>query len=85
MAPQRAATSPALHFCVTRPNTVPGLADRFVADLQKGRRLRQRRIGARLRSAARCTASAGRLGSRDDHAGLMAAVLDAIHAVAPED
>lgn len=26
---------PALHFCVTRPNTAPGVADAFVADLQE--------------------------------------------------
>jgi sphinganine-1-phosphate aldolase len=26
---------PALHFCVTRPNTVPGVADAFLADLQE--------------------------------------------------
>jgi len=25
---------PALHFCVTRPNTAPGVADRFLADLR---------------------------------------------------
>ena len=25
---------PALHFCVTRPNTAPGIADAFVADLR---------------------------------------------------
>jgi hypothetical protein len=25
---------PALHFCVTRPNTAPGVAEAFVADLR---------------------------------------------------
>jgi hypothetical protein len=26
---------PALHFCVTRPNTAPGVADAFVSDLRE--------------------------------------------------
>ncbi|HLY35276.1 MAG TPA: aspartate aminotransferase family protein, partial [Candidatus Limnocylindria bacterium] len=26
---------PALHFCVTRPNTAPGVAESFVADLRE--------------------------------------------------
>ena len=32
---------PALHFCVTRPNTQPGVAEAFAADLAHGGRVRQ--------------------------------------------
>ena len=52
---------PALHFCITRPNTAPGVAEAFLADAARGRRVRrgsttanaaQVRRGVRLRRHA---------------------------------
>lgn len=75
---------PALHFCVTRPNTAPGLAERFVADL------REAVVWADENRAATAASGAmygfgGTPAGNETINGLMVAVLDAMHAVAPTD
>ena len=51
---------PALHFCVTRPNTAPGVAEAFLAGAARRRSPTRRSTAASRRSPARCTASAAR-------------------------
>lgn len=75
---------PALHFCVTRPNTAPGLADRFVADLGRAVRYAADNRGTPAASGAMYGFGGTPQGNETIN-GLMVAVLDAMHAVAPTD
>lgn len=75
---------PALHFCVTRPNTAPGVADAFIADL--------RAAVAYARHPAREAPRSGALyGLGGTPAGnevldtLFTAALDAMYEVAPAE
>ncbi len=74
---------PALHFCVTRPNTQPGVADAFLADLREAVRYAQENRGT--------TASSGAMyglgGTPQGNATLnqvMSGVLDIMHEPAPD-
>ncbi len=75
---------PALHFCVTRPNTAPGVADAFLADLREAVEY--------ARHPARPEPKSGALyGLGGTPAGneildtLFTAALDAMYEVAPAD
>jgi glutamate/tyrosine decarboxylase-like PLP-dependent enzyme len=43
---------PALHFCITRPNTMPGVMDRFAEDLHEAVGYARERRGTAPRSGA---------------------------------
>ncbi len=51
---------PALHFCITRPNTPDGMVERFIAALEGRGGVRRRAPRRAGRSPGRCTASAAR-------------------------
>ncbi len=74
---------PALHFCVTRPNTRPGIAEAFLADLRGA-------VGYALAHTGTPAASGAMYGFGHTPQGgaavsaVMAGVLDAMHEVAPE-
>jgi sphinganine-1-phosphate aldolase len=75
---------PGLHFCVTRPNTMPGVADAFLADL--------RNAVAYARSPALPAPRSGALyglgGTTEGNevlGVLLGAALDAMYDVAPDD
>ncbi len=73
---------PGLHFCVTRPNTRPGLAEEFARDLADGVAYAKDRHG----EAARSGALYGMAGSPAGNAGvnfLLSGALDAMYAVPP--
>jgi hypothetical protein len=73
---------PALHFCITRPNTQPGTAERFLVALSKAVEYAQEKQG----TAAKSGAMYGFGGTPQGNATLeavMAGVLDAMHDVAP--
>lgn len=74
----------ALHFCVTRPNTAPGLAERFVTDLGEAVRYAEQNRGTAAQSGA-MYGFGGTPAGNETINGLMVAVLDAMHAVAPLD
>ena len=74
----------ALHFCVTRPNTAPGLAERFVTDLGEAVRYAEQNRGTAAQSGA-MYGFGGTPAGNEAINGLMVAVLDAMHAVAPLD
>ena len=69
-----------LHFCVTRPNTRPGLTDEFARDLGDGVAYAKAHTG----EAARSGALYGMAGSPSGNAGvnfLLSGALDAMYAV----
>jgi glutamate/tyrosine decarboxylase-like PLP-dependent enzyme len=71
---------PALHFCVTRPNTMPGVLDRFAADLHAAVAHAREARGTAPRSGATYGAG-GRSVPRDAVAAGMVGWLDATQAV----
>jgi hypothetical protein len=74
---------PALHFCITRPNTQDGTADAFVAAL----RIAVDHAFEHRGQPAESGAMYGFGGTPQGHATLetvMAGVLDAMHEVAPQ-
>ncbi|HYN75632.1 MAG TPA: aminotransferase class V-fold PLP-dependent enzyme [Candidatus Limnocylindria bacterium] len=74
---------PALHFCITRPNTGDGLAERFLADLRSAVAFAVAHQG----EAAKSGAMYGFGGTPQGNATLeavMSGVLDAMHEVAPD-
>ena len=74
---------PALHFCITRPNTKPGVAQSFLADLQSAVQYARDHRGKTAESGAMY----GLGHTPAAHEALdtvMAGVLDAMHEVAPE-
>ena len=74
---------PALHFCITRPNTQEGTADAFLAALRIAVDYASEKHGQPAESGAMY----GFGGTPQGHATLetvMSGVLDAMHEVAPE-
>lgn len=74
---------PAIHFCITRPNTLPGVMDRFAEDLHEAVGYARERIGTAPRSGATYGA-AGAAVPREMVAAGMAGWLDATQALPPE-
>lgn len=72
----------ALHFCVTRPNTAPGVPEAFVADLASAVDYAKGNRGTPAVSGAMYGFGATPQGLHDLE-GVMSAVLDAMHSVAP--
>jgi len=73
---------PALHFCITRPNTQPGVAEAFAEDLAAAVGYARQPASERPRSGAMYGAG----GTRPDEARLVSGMLgylDAIHDVGP--
>jgi sphinganine-1-phosphate aldolase len=75
---------PALHFCVTRPNTYPGIADAFVAALREAVAWAREHAGEPAESGAMYGFGGTPQGNQTLHQ-LMAGVLDAMHEVAPAE
>ncbi|MAT61862.1 MAG: aspartate aminotransferase family protein [Micrococcales bacterium] len=73
---------PALHFCVTRPNTQPGVAETFVADLRDAVRWALMNSGTPAQSGAMYGFGGSPQGNQTLNQ-LMGGVLDAMHEVAP--
>ncbi len=75
---------PALHFCVTRPNTAPGVADAFIDDLRDAVEYARHPARAEPRSGA--LYGLGGTPEGDEILGtLFGAALDAMYEVAPTD
>jgi glutamate/tyrosine decarboxylase-like PLP-dependent enzyme len=73
---------PALHFCVTRPNTLPGVMDRFAVDLHEAVAYAREHRGERPRSGATYGAGGANI-PRDKVAAGITGWLDATHALPP--
>ncbi|MBN2204454.1 MAG: aspartate aminotransferase family protein, partial [Thermoleophilia bacterium] len=74
---------PALHFCITRPNTAPGVAEAFLEALHGAVAYATEHKGEKAKSGA----VYGFGGTPQGNAlveMVMVQVLDAMHAVAPE-
>ena len=74
---------PALHFCVTRPNTAPGVAEAFVADLRAAVAYARDHHGEAAKSGA-MYGFGGTPAGNETINGLMRFVLDAMHDVPPD-
>jgi glutamate/tyrosine decarboxylase-like PLP-dependent enzyme len=74
---------PALHFCVTRPNTRPGTAESFLAALRTAVDYAVERRGQPAESGAMYGFGGTPQGNETIN-GVMSGVLDALHEVAPE-
>ncbi len=74
---------PALHFCVTRPNTAPGVAGAFVEDLGAAVDYARRHHGESPRSGA-LYGLGGTPAGNEALEALMGAALDAMYEVAPD-
>ena len=74
---------PALHFCVTGPNTQPGIAEAFVADLRVAVDYALEHAGQPAESGAMYGFGATPSG-RETLTSAMNGVLEAMHATAPE-
>jgi hypothetical protein len=72
----------ALHFCVTRPNTAPGVAEAFVQTLRGAVEYAKQHKGEPARSGA-VYGFGGTPQGNTLVKGVMVRVLDAMHAVAP--
>jgi hypothetical protein len=70
---------PALHFCITRPNTQPGVVERFAADLAEAVQYAHERRGQAARSGAFYAGGV----TREQIAHGMAGWLDATQALPP--
>jgi glutamate/tyrosine decarboxylase-like PLP-dependent enzyme len=75
---------PALHFCVTRPNTAPGVAEAFVSDLREAVEYARHPDRAEPRSGA-LYGLGGTAGGNEALGMLFNAALDAMYEVAPTD
>jgi len=73
---------PAVHFCITRPNTLPGVIDRFAADLHEAVGYARERRGTPPRSGATYGAGGASI-PRDKVAAGVAGWLDATNALPP--
>jgi hypothetical protein len=73
---------PAFHFCITRPNTQPGVAEAFAADLAAAVADASRPDLGPPRSGA-MYGSGGRVVDPQRVAAGMATFLDAVHEVGP--
>lgn len=74
---------PALHFCVTRPNTKPGVAQAFLADLRVAVQYARDNRGTPAESGA-MYGMGHTPAAHEALDSVMAGVLDAMHEVAPE-
>ncbi len=75
---------PALHFCVTRPNTAPGIADAFLKDLREA--VEYAKHPARGQPKSGALYGLGGTPEGDEILGsLFGAALDAMYEVAPTD
>ncbi len=74
---------PALHFCVTRPNTAAGVADAFVADLREAVEYAKHPARESPRSGA-LYGLGGSPAGNEILSTLFTAALDAMYEVAPE-
>lgn len=74
---------PGLHFCVTRPNTRPGVAEAFLADLRDAVAYAKRPGLGAARSGA-LYGFGGTPAGEETLDVLLAAALDAMHEVAPD-
>ena len=75
---------PALHFCVTRPNTAPGVADAFVADLRDAVEYARHPAREEPRSGA-LYGLGGTPAGNEVLDTLFTAALDAMYEVAPTE
>jgi sphinganine-1-phosphate aldolase len=75
---------PALHFCVTRPNTQPGVAERFAADLRAAVEYAKDPPSPIPKSGA-VYGAGGQERSEDDKVAGVRWFLDAVHEVGPLD
>ncbi len=73
---------PAVHFCITRPNTLPGVMDRFAADLHEAVGYARERRGTQPRSGATYGAGGASI-PRDKVAAGISGWLDATQALPP--
>jgi sphinganine-1-phosphate aldolase len=73
---------PALHFCVTRPNTQPGVAEAFAADLAKAVKYAKEPPSAMPQSGA-MYGSGGRTPDPERVVAGVLSYLDAVHEVGP--
>jgi sphinganine-1-phosphate aldolase len=73
---------PAVHFCITRPNTMPGVMDRFAADLHEAVGYAHEHRGTRPRSGAAYGGGGTSAPAAKVHAG-MVSWLDATQALPP--
>jgi glutamate/tyrosine decarboxylase-like PLP-dependent enzyme len=74
---------PALHFCVTRPNTQPGVAETFAADLAEAVQYAKNPPSPQPRSGAMYGAGGTQPPREQIIAGLLG-YLDAVHEVGPD-
>jgi glutamate/tyrosine decarboxylase-like PLP-dependent enzyme len=74
---------PALHFCVTRPNTAPGLAEAFLEALRTGVEYARKNKGKKARSGAVYGFSGTPFGNEVVKFA-MVRFLDAMHELAPD-
>ena len=74
---------PALHFCVTRPNTAPGVAEAFVVDLRAAVATAREHQGQPAKSGA-MYGFGGTPAGNETINGLMRYVLDSMHDVPPD-
>jgi sphinganine-1-phosphate aldolase len=74
---------PALHFCVTRPNTADGIAEGFVSDLRAAVDYAREHAGETAASGAMYGFGGTPQGNETINT-LMSGVLDAMHEVAPD-
>jgi glutamate/tyrosine decarboxylase-like PLP-dependent enzyme len=75
---------PALHFCITKPNTQPGVTEAFAADLTTAVAYASQPPTALPRSGS-MYGSGGRAVDADRAVAGMTAWLDAVHEVGPLD
>ncbi len=75
---------PALHFCVTRPNTAPGVADAFVADLRDAVEYARHPTREQPKSGA-LYGLGGTTAGNEALDTLFTAALDAMYEVAPTE
>jgi sphinganine-1-phosphate aldolase len=73
---------PAVHFCITRPNTLPGVMDRFAADLHEAVGYARERRGTAPRSGATYGAGGANI-PRDKVAAGISGWLDATQSLPP--
>jgi sphinganine-1-phosphate aldolase len=74
---------PALHFCITRPNTAPGVAESFLRALHGAVAYAEQHKGEKAKSGVAYGFGGTRLGNYMVQT-MMVRVLDAMHEVAPD-
>ena len=74
---------PALHFCITRPNTQAGVADAFTADLAEAVAYARRQSATTMPKSGAMYGAGGRVADPDRVVSGMLAFFDAVHEVGP--